>query len=119
MLSNARRIMGRGRKRLLSYGFLAGILAIPGGNFTPAEGGERPMIYHFDLAQNGDTARDDEGTDFLDLETLREEAHRAAREIMANAVSAGHTARDFEFQIRDESGARVLTFPFTMRLRYG
>ncbi|HEY1961675.1 MAG TPA: hypothetical protein VGG69_04595 [Rhizomicrobium sp.] len=77
------------------------------------------MIYYFDLAENGDTAQDDEGTDLPDLEALREETHSAAREIMANAVHAGHTARDYEFQVRDASGARVLTFPFTLRLRYG
>jgi hypothetical protein len=77
------------------------------------------MIYYFDLAHNAETAREDEGTDFLDLETLREEAHSAAREIMANAVSARHTARDFEFQIATNPAREWLTFPFTMRLRYG
>jgi hypothetical protein len=77
------------------------------------------MMYYFDLAENGDAMRDDEGTNLRDLEALREEALCAAREIMANAVNAGHTARDFKFEVRDESGARVLTFPFTMRLRYG
>jgi hypothetical protein len=77
------------------------------------------MIYYFDLAENGDTVLDDEGTDLTDLAAVREETHGAAREIVANAVNAGHTARDYEFQVRDASGARVLTFPFTMRLRFG
>jgi hypothetical protein len=77
------------------------------------------MNYFFDLQGNGDTARDDEGTDLPDLEAVRNELQCSAREIVADAVKRGVTARDYEFQVRDESGERVLTFPFKMRLRYG
>jgi hypothetical protein len=77
------------------------------------------MTYYFDLRRNGETVRDDEGMECADLAAVGEEARSSALEILTNAVRTGETASDYLLEVRDESGARALTFPFSVRVRMG
>ena len=77
------------------------------------------MTYYFDLRRNGEAVRDDEGMECADLAAVGEEARSSALEILTNAVKSGATASDYVLEVRDESGARALTFPFSVRVRMG
>ena len=68
--------------------------------------------YYFHL-YNGATARDEEGRDLPDLHTARQEAIKAAREMMCEDIREGLLRLDLRIEIGDADGTEVLLVPFT------
>lgn len=69
--------------------------------------------YFFDVVDNGQVLRDDEGMLLPGIAALHEEVMAAAREVVANEIrSGGDHFRDRKFRVRDEAGNTVLTLPF-------
>lgn len=67
--------------------------------------------YYFDL-HNDVEARDEEGLELVDLDAARNEAIRSGRELFAEGVLAGRVNLNHWIEVRDESGAQVLTIRF-------
>ena len=67
--------------------------------------------YYFHL-HNGATARDEEGRELPDLNAARQEAIRAARELMGEDIKEGLLRLGHRIEIGDENGAEVLVVPF-------
>jgi hypothetical protein len=68
--------------------------------------------YYFHL-YNGATARDEEGRDLPDLHRARQEAIKAAREMMCEDIREGVLRLDLRIGIGDADGTEVLLVPFT------
>lgn len=67
--------------------------------------------YYFHL-HNGAVARDEEGLELPDLDAARQEAIKAARELMGEDIKAGLLRLGHRIEIRDADGAEVLVVPF-------
>ena len=67
--------------------------------------------YYFHL-HNGATSRDEEGRELADLAAAREEAIKAARDLMGEDIRAGLLRLGQRIEILDEDGAEVLVVPF-------
>jgi hypothetical protein len=68
--------------------------------------------YYFNVRSRDELLEDNEGQSFLSLEDARQHAIRSAREIMSERVAAGRQPNHRTFEITDEHGQLVLTFPF-------
>lgn len=69
-------------------------------------------VYYFDVRSPDDFIEDLEGTDLPDLDAVRIEARESARAIIADAVAFGRLNQGQSFEIRNEAGEIVLTYPF-------
>jgi len=67
--------------------------------------------YYFHL-HNGALARDEEGRELPDLEAARQEAIKAARELMGEDIKEGLLRLGHRIEIGDEDGREVLMVPF-------
>jgi hypothetical protein len=78
--------------------------------------------YHFDIHENGDVERDEEGIEVPDLDTARVRAIRAIKETVTDEVIARDLV-DIELariEIRDVGGviAAIVTYPDALDVRY-
>jgi hypothetical protein len=65
--------------------------------------------YYFHFRSDHGTALDDQGTDFPDLSTAREQALASARELLADAIRAGDHDGPQRVVIADASGRELAT----------
>ena len=68
--------------------------------------------YFFNIEDSGGGINDEEGSDFPDLDAVREEAIEVARQIMSQRILVGHSAGGWKFIITDETGIVLLEFAF-------
>lgn len=68
--------------------------------------------YFFHLHECGTLSEDREGVDRTTLDDVREEACRAAREVMCAEVAEGRLCLSCRIEVKDEAGAVVLDLPF-------
>ena len=73
--------------------------------------------YFFHIKDEAETILDQEGSEFNNLDAVREEATESAREMMSDEVRRGHGPDGRAFVVMDEQGQTVLTFPFTDAFR--
>jgi hypothetical protein len=76
-------------------------------------------LYYFNHQTDNQLLTDDEGEEFKNLELVREEAVRAARELIAEAARAGRDARHDSFEVTNDDGATVLRLKFADALDTG
>lgn len=70
------------------------------------------MTRFFTNVANGTgLARDDEGQDFVSFQEARQSAVRAARDIVAEEIKAGHDRVNLELYIQDEAGTCLAMLP--------
>jgi hypothetical protein len=69
--------------------------------------------YHFHIRKGEVLVEDPEGTEVSETETLEDEAVEAARDLLAEGDLQGLDRREWVFEVADESGATVLTLPFS------
>ena len=68
--------------------------------------------YFFDLHECGTVATDEEGVERDGMAAVRTAALQAAREVMCAEVAEGQLCLSCNIEVRDETGATVLTLPF-------
>ncbi len=68
--------------------------------------------YYFHIRKGDVLAEDPEGIEISEAEPLEEEAIEAARDLLADGDLQGLDRRNWVYEIADETGATVLTFPF-------
>jgi hypothetical protein len=73
--------------------------------------------YYFHVKDEQKTIRDEEGSEFQNLDAVREEAMESAREMMSGDVRQGHRPNGRTFVVMDEQGNVVLNFPFELAIR--
>ncbi len=73
--------------------------------------------YFFHVREIVTLVEDEEGTECADGAAAREEAIRAARDVMAEHVRKGLDVSCWSFEINDEQGRPVMTVPFSAALR--
>jgi hypothetical protein len=73
---------------------------------------EEPMPRYYFHLHNGATARDEEGRELPDLETARQEAIKAARELMGEDIKQGRLQLGHRIEIRDAEGSEALIVQF-------
>ena len=69
-----------------------------------------PMFYTHVL-HGTDIARDEEGQEFATLDEARLVGLRAAGDMVAEEVAAGHYHVDLELRIHDEANTLLITLP--------
>ena len=69
--------------------------------------------YHFHIRKGDVLVEDSEGIEVSDAEALEEEAIEAARDLLAEGDLQGLDRRIWVYEVADESGATVLTLPFS------
>jgi hypothetical protein len=67
--------------------------------------------YHFHLHECGTIIRDEEGLKKPDLDSVREQALRSAREIMGGEIKSGKLCLGCHIEVQDEAGQVVLVVP--------
>jgi antirestriction protein ArdC len=72
--------------------------------------------YFFNLHECGTVSDDPEGMERADLDHVRQEALRAAREVMCAEVNEGRLCLSCHIEVKDEDGAVVLLLPFAEAL---
>jgi hypothetical protein len=70
-----------------------------------------PMFY-FHVVMADERSKDPEGMHLSDLEAARDEATRAARDIVADKVRGGILPESASFEIADENGTVLDVLPF-------
>lgn len=75
------------------------------------------MPRYFFHRRSDDFVEDTEGVDLPGEVEAREEAVDAAREILAERVRRGEVVDGHAFEVHDEAGTKVFTFPFRDVLR--
>ena len=73
--------------------------------------------YYFHMRSPGDYVRDFEGMDLADMDEVREEALESAKDILSDAFRAGRDVDHRQYEVVDEAGDIVLTFPLRDALR--
>ncbi|CCM75127.1 DUF6894 family protein [Rhizobium mesoamericanum] len=68
--------------------------------------------YFFHVRDGDDLVEDTEGVELWDSTSAREEAIRAAREMLAEKLLSGERVDGELFEVTDESGRVVETIPF-------
>ena len=68
--------------------------------------------FYFHVRSPDHFIRDDEGIELADLSCVRREAVDGARGLLSEDVLAGRTLDHQQFDVTDEEGNLVLTFPF-------
>ena len=69
--------------------------------------------YYFHIRKGDVLVEDPEGTEVSETETLEDEAIEAARDLLADGDLQGLDRRVWVYEVADESGATVLTLPFS------
>ncbi len=69
--------------------------------------------YYFHIRKGEVLVEDPEGTEVSETEALEDEAVEAARDLLAEGDLQGLDRREWVFEVADESGATVLTLPFS------
>ena len=70
------------------------------------------MRYFYDLHECGVFFRDEEGAERDSISDARDDALRAARDIMRAEVSEGRLCLSCKIEVKDAAGTVVLTVPF-------
>lgn len=78
-------------------------------DFVTNEQGDRMPRYYFHIRNADDMARDEEGTDLPDVDSVHKAALVCARELMAIADKEGADRRRESISITDASGREVAT----------
>ena len=73
--------------------------------------------YYFHMRSPNDYIRDFEGMDLADMDEVREEAFESAKEILSDAIRAGRDVDHQEYEVMDETGRIVLTYPLRDAIR--
>ena len=73
--------------------------------------------YFFHIRSDDNFVKDAEGVDLPGDVEAREEAADAAREILAERVRKGEVVDGHTFEVHDDAGTKVFTFPFRDVLR--
>lgn len=68
--------------------------------------------FYFHVRSPDHFIRDDEGIELADLECVRREALQGARGLLSEDVRAGRPLDHQQFDVTDQAGNLVLTFPF-------
>ncbi|WP_075292860.1 DUF6894 family protein [Pararhizobium arenae] len=68
--------------------------------------------YFFNIRRSGDTALDDEGEDFGNLEDAREHAVNSIRELIAAQIKVGAIVADEHMDICDDAGNTLFSVSF-------
>lgn len=68
--------------------------------------------YFFNLHENGDVVRDEEGRDLPSVDAAIAVAKAEARQLMAHDVLAGKLCLDCQIDIVNEQGERITRVPF-------
>lgn len=69
-------------------------------------------LFHLHTLCDAELVRDPDGSDLPDLETAREDALGAARDLWAAAILRGQNLSDCRFIIADEGDEQLLVLPF-------
>ena len=69
--------------------------------------------FYFHIRKGDVLVEDPEGTEVSETETLEDEAIEAARDLLADGDLQGLDRREWVYEVADESGATVLTLPFS------
>ena len=75
-----------------------------------------PRLY-FHLRKGTQLVRDEEGTDFESATAAREDALRAARELIAESATKGDLPLSHVFEVVDAAGTRLFIMPFRSAVR--
>lgn len=68
--------------------------------------------YFLDLHECGKVTDDHDGQEHAGIEEVRQEAYRAAREVMCAELAEGRLCLSCHIEVRDEGAAVVLCVPF-------
>lgn len=68
--------------------------------------------YFFNVRSEDRFVRDAEGGEYANMEAAKVEAERSAREMLADALIKGEEVDGNRFEVIDESGAVIFTYPF-------
>ena len=68
--------------------------------------------YFFDLQECGTVSTDEEGSEHAGFDEVRAGAIRAAREVMCAELADGRLCLSCRIEVRDGSGAVVMSMPF-------
>ncbi len=69
--------------------------------------------YYFHIRKGEVLVEDPEGTEVAQTESLEDEAIEAARDLLADGDRQGLDRREWIYEIADETGATMLTLPFS------
>ena len=69
--------------------------------------------FYFHIRKGDVLVEDPEGTEVSETEVLEDEAIEAARDLLADGDLQGLDRREWVYEVADESGATVLTLPFS------
>jgi hypothetical protein len=69
--------------------------------------------YYFHIRKGDVLFEDPEGTEVSETEALEDEAIEAARDLLAEGDLQGLDRREWVYEVADESGATVVTLPFS------
>ena len=73
--------------------------------------------YYFHIRSHDGFIHDPDGSDLPDLAAAREEAERAARDLLANLLKGGKVLDGQVFEITDDAGKVLERLPFRHVLR--
>ena len=73
--------------------------------------------YFFNIRRGSETTADDEGLYLPDIDAVREEARRSAREMITQEALTGYIHPDQSFIVTDQFGQIVLTLNFKAALK--
>lgn len=73
--------------------------------------------YYFHMREHDALVEDPDGADLPDIAAAREEALRAAREMVVEMVARGEIIDGQQFVICDDTGKHLDVVPFTSALR--
>lgn len=74
--------------------------------------------FFFDIIDNGQTSRDDDGMEWSDLEAAQRDVLSTLAEIARDELCTGHH-RELAIAIRDEDGRRRLTARLSLSVERG
>ena len=69
-------------------------------------------LYFFHVRSSGGFIRDEEGIELPSLERVRFEAREGAKGLLKEAIDNDETVDGQVFEVTDEAGRLVLTYPF-------
>ena len=73
--------------------------------------------FYFHVRSSASLIRDEEGVTLSDIEGARWEAELGARSLLAAAVEKGEVVNGQAFEVTDEGGRVLFTFPFREALK--
>lgn len=73
--------------------------------------------YYFHMRSPNDYVRDLEGIDLADMDEVRKEAFESAKDILSDAIRADREVDHQAYEVMDEAGEIVLTYPLRDAIR--